>query len=222
MLLKQNEQLRERVQSASQRSNEDLEIHMRRIGADLHDGIGQLLTIVMLRIDRAFAKNRVGDDLTAVKSMLGEAMTEIRNISVGLALPEIDKLSLKQAIQLIVSRHERATSTTVNVNLNKAPFEPSHPIKLCLCRTVQEGLNNSYKHAGGVGQSVTTTWSGKTITLTVSDRGNGVMDSNPDPKRQALGLIGLRNRLESLGGHLSIKSEIGSGTVLKATLLVNG
>jgi signal transduction histidine kinase len=219
-LLTQNEHLRERVQNASQRSNEDLEVHMRRIGADLHDGIGQLLTIVMLRIDGVFGKKR-GEDLTAVKIMIGDAMREIRNISVGLALPEIENLSLNDAIRLIVSRHERATSTKVSVNLTKAPIELSHPIKLCLCRVVQEGLNNSFKHASGIGQQVSTKWKGQTITLIVSDEGSGMAQSNADPKRQSLGLIGLRNRLESLGGQLSVKSEEGKGTVLKAILMVD-
>lgn len=221
-LLKQNEQLRENVQSASQRSNEDLELHMRRIGADLHDGIGQLLTIVMLRIDKVFADKRMSSDLTSVRSMLSDAMTEIRNISVGLALPEIEKLPLNDAIRLIVSRHERATSTTVTLALKDTPIEPSHPIKLCLCRMVQEGLNNAFKHAGGVGQSVSSKWAGKTISLTVSDNGPGIVASKQDLKRQPLGLIGLRNRLESLGGHLSVKTEIGQGTVLRATLAVSG
>jgi signal transduction histidine kinase len=221
-LLGQNEQLRERVQKASQRSNEDLEIHMRRIGADLHDGIGQLLTIVMLRIDRVFAKKHASEDLNAVKAMLDDAMTEIRNISVGLALPEIEKLSLNEAIKLIVARHERGTSTKVSVELKSVPIEPAHPIKLCLCRVVQEGLNNSFKHAGGVGQIVATKWTGHTISLSVSDRGPGIIASKPDIKRQSLGLIGLRNRLESLGGQLFVKSDERKGTVLKATLFVNG
>jgi signal transduction histidine kinase len=220
-LLRQNEQLRARVQHASQLSNQDLEIHLRRIGADLHDGIGQLLTIVMLRIDRVFGKNRGTAELTAVKEMLGEAMKEIRNLSVGLALPEIEKLPLNEAIQLIVARHERATSTKVTVNLIDAPLEPSHPIKLCLCRVVQEALNNSFKHADGVGQNVTTRWNGSTVTLCISDRGPGFTVLKPDPKRQALGLIGLRNRLESLGGQLSVKGDEGKGTVLNASLFVN-
>jgi signal transduction histidine kinase len=217
-LLKQNEQLRKNVQSASQRSNEDLEVHMRRIGADLHDGIGQLLTIVMLRIDNAFSGKRHSSDLIAVKSMMSDAMAEIRNISVGLALPEIEKLPLNEAIRLIVSRHERATSTSVSLTLEDAPVEPSHPIKLCLCRVVQEALNNAYKHADGVGQSVRSKWVGKTISLTVSDNGPGITTSVKDPKRQSLGLTGLRNRLESLGGHLAIKTGNDQGTLLKATL----
>jgi signal transduction histidine kinase len=221
-LLRQNEQLRESVKNASQRSTEDLEAHFRRIGADLHDGIGQLITIVMLRIDRVFGNKRHdGEDLSAVKSMLNDAMKEIRNISVGLALPEIGKLSLNEAIQLIVVRHERATSTKVQISLKNVPFEPSHPIKLCLCRVVQEGLNNSFKHAGGVGQQVATKWSDNQITLTVSDGGSGITVSKPNAKRQSLGLMGLKNRLESLEGQLSLKTEKGKGTILKAILSVN-
>jgi signal transduction histidine kinase len=220
-LLRQNEQLRDSVQNAAQRSNEDLEAHFRRIGADLHDGIGQLIAIVMLRIDRVFGNKRHnGEDLSAVKSMLNDAMREIRNISVGLALPEIEKLSLNEAIQLIVLRHERATSTEVEMSLKSAPIEPSHPIKLCLCRVVQEGLNNSFKHGGGVGQRVATKWSGNTITLTVSDNGSGTFVSKPDVKRQSLGLIGLQNRLESLAGQLSFKIDKGKVTLLKATMPV--
>ncbi len=220
-LLKQNEELRKTVDAASQRSNEDLEIQFRRIGSDLHDGIGQILTIVMLRLDRVFSgKIRKNKEYEAVRAMLNDAMTEIRDMSVGLALPEIEKLPLEEAIWLIVSRHERRTSTKVELDLQEGPVEPSHPVKLCLCRFVQEGLNNSFKHAGGISQKVTSRWNGAIIALEVVDRGPGLDATRQSSKRQSLGLVGLQNRLESLGGKLAIKSGEGQGTILTATLKV--
>jgi signal transduction histidine kinase len=63
-------------------------------------------------------------------------------------------------------------------------------------------------------------WTDTTITVEVSDEGPGLSPAPKKGKRPALGLVGLRNRLESIGGRLTIKSEVGTGTRLRAYLPV--
>lgn len=221
-LLSQNEELRQRAQSATQRAAEDQEFNLRRLGSDLHDGVGQLLALALLKLDSLFdgAKKRP-KEFENIRSTLRDAMVEIRDMSAGLALPEIEKLSLVDALKLIVSRHERRTSTKVTCKFADGPANLPHPIKLCLCRFVQEGLNNAFKHANGVGQSVNTVWTKNIIVVHVQDKGPGFGSVKVQGKRQALGLIGLRNRLESLGGQLTIESKVGEGTKLTASLSLN-
>lgn len=217
-LLQQNEELRRRVQGASRRAAEATELQLRRLGADLHDGPAQLLALALLKFPSAVEGGTQASERQILRGVLEDAMAEIRNISSGLALPEIEKLSLTQALMVVASEHERRTSTTVACEFASRPIELSHPTKLCLCRFVQEGLSNAYRHAGGQGQAVTLTWSDSFIVVEVADRGPGIEKGASERKRPALGLIGLRNRLESFGGHLTVISAPGAGTRLTAYL----
>jgi signal transduction histidine kinase len=220
-LLGQNEDLRHKVDEATQRSTEDYEARLRRIGSDLHDGIGQLLTIVLLRLEKLFpGKTDQTPDYRTIKAMLDDSMTEIRHMSAGLALPEIKEMSLAEAVKSVVARHEYQTATKVNLTMTSVPIEPSHPVRLGICRMIQEGLNNAFKHADGLGQTVTLDCSDSRISVEVSDRGKGIVPTRGTVKREALGLIGLRNRLESMGGVLSIKSDPAKGTVLHVVFAV--
>ena len=98
-LLQQNEQLRQRVQRASRRSTEDAEHHLRRLGSDLHDGPAQLLALALLKLDQLLGDTAGRtEDRASVRNVLNDAMSEIRNISAGLALPEIEPLSLTEAL----------------------------------------------------------------------------------------------------------------------------
>jgi signal transduction histidine kinase len=222
-LLQQNEQLRQRVQHASRRSAEDAEHHLRRLGSDLHDGPAQLLALALLKLDQLLGDTAARrEDRASVRNVLNDAMSEIRNISAGLALPEIEPLSLTDALTLVVAEHELRTSTSVSCIIPNTSIELSHPTKLCLCRFVQEALSNAFRHAGGVGQSLTATWSDKIIEIEVLDRGPGFeLTPHREKRRRALGLIGIRNRLESLGGHLIVNTKPGEGTRLTASLCVS-
>ena len=156
-----------------------------------------------------------------IRSVLHDAMSEIRDISAGLALPEIEKLGLAQALIVIAAEHERRTSTRVSCELPGKSIRLSHTTKLCLCRFVQEGLSNAFKHAGGAGQRVSASWTDTMVVVEVADEGPGLDPAPRERKRPALGLIGVRNRLESLGGSLEIDSEAGVGTRLTAYLPVS-
>ncbi len=221
-LLRQNEELRQRLEAALRRSTEDAELQLRRLGADLHDGPAQLLALALLKLDLLpeGSPESLGER-EMIRSVLQDAMSEIRDISAGLALPTIDKLSLTQALIVVAAEHERRTSTRVSCEFPTGSIDLSHAIKLCLCRFVQEGLSNAFKHAGGIGQTVSASWSDTTIEVSVSDSGPGFSPPRGQGKRPSLGLIGLRNRLESLGGTLTIHGQVGGGTRLAAFLPVS-
>ncbi len=203
--------------------SDEQEIGLRRLGADLHDGVGQLLALALLKLDGLFGEDKERPkDFESIRALLHDAMAEIRDMAAGLALPEIEKLSLADALTLIVKRHEQRTLTKVVRKLAGSSRKLPPSIKLCLCRFVQEALNNAFKHAKGAGQSVSATWNKDTIAVEVSDTGPGFEPgkSKVQGKRQALGLVGLRNRIESLGGSLKVESKLGEGTKLTASLPV--
>jgi signal transduction histidine kinase len=145
-------------------------------------------------------------------------LREVRELSRGLALPEINDLSLVEELQLVAQRHEQRTGTKVTLALGRLPKAASLPLKLCLYRFVQEALNNAYRHANGEGQVIQAQYIDEVLNISVRDRGPGMTEDAmllETSGRTRLGLAGLRYRVESLGGLFSIDS-CASGTSVNA------
>lgn len=84
-------------------------------------------------------------------------------------------------------------------------------MKICIYRFVQEALNNAYRHGGGVQQTVRAVSHKGHVRVEVSDRGDGFDPTEVRPT--SLGLVGLRERIDSLGGSFDIKTGEGGTTV---------
>jgi signal transduction histidine kinase len=217
-----NRILKERAERASGRVAELTENHLRRIGADLHDGPAQLMGLAALTVEhvrRAQTPAKREDELQLLNSVLSEALHDIRSMSKGLMLPEIEGLPLPEVIKRVVSNHERRTGTTVAVQCGDISHPLTHAIKICTYRFLQEGLNNAFRHAGGNGQAVTCSLDDSVLTLVLKDdggTGNGSL-AGPD---SGLGLIGLRERVESLGGIFRVGHLPGGGTRVEMSVVV--
>nr|WP_260900557.1 sensor histidine kinase [Chelativorans sp. EGI FJ00035] len=209
-LVAQNKALRLRVQRASQRTTALNERYLRRIGADLHDGPSQLLALAALKLDStaltdASAASEARErEVLAIKSALEEALREIRSICHGLVLPHVEAAELPEILQLAVRTHERRTGTTAALSMSQISHSLSPSEKICIYRFVQEALNNSYRHGGGIGQAVMQTADAGHITVEVSDNGHGFDPANVHS--EGLGLAGLHERVESLGGRFEVIS----------------
>jgi len=229
-LIEKNRELQGRIAAAHVRSVEVNEQLLQRIGAELHDGPAQYLSYALLRLgeidprdektesDDAESVGRVTDSLQMV---LTQALKELRNLSAGLSLPEIQALPADKAIALAVSSHERRTNTRVSCSIEPLPEDLPVTVKTCLYRFTQEGLNNAFRHAGGREQKVVARLEGETLLVQVSDGGPGFTSealtaaSAPEAR---LGLRGLRHRVESLGGSFEVHSSPGAGTSLFMSL----
>ncbi len=220
-LLSQNQALRQRVQRASQRATALNESHLRRIGADLHDGPAQLVAFASLRLDSSALLDPATPaslrerEITAIKASLDEAMHEIRTICSGLVLPQIEAASLTEIMERGVRAHEQRTGSSVDLSVSEAPEHLSTSAKICIYRFVQEGLNNGYRHGGGKEQRVVQRMEGDRISIEVSDGGTGFDPNDVGPT--SLGLAGLRERIESLGGTFQLRSSA-QGTIVSMSL----
>ncbi|MBL8895029.1 MAG: sensor histidine kinase [Rhizobiales bacterium] len=212
-LLRQNEHLRQRVQAASGRATMMNERFLRRISADLHDGPAQLLALALLRMNGSSEESHRDQNLASMptREYLEEAMRDIRSICSGLILPQIEPMGLDQLLASAASAHERRTGTHVDLRLPPDVPVLSQSEKICIYRFVQEGLSNSFRHAAGIGQSVTADMKDGKLIVSVADKGTG-FDVESGSKG-GIGLAGLRERVESLGGEFTIRSS-SSGTSL--------
>lgn len=134
-------------------------------------------------------------------------------------MPELADLSLAEALQLAVSRHQRQTGSIVTLDLGDLPDDLPDPVKITLYRVVQEGLNNAFRHAGGEGQKVSGRLNSGEIEIRVSDSGPGIGAAAAAPPMTGLGLVGISRRIQTLGGQFDVSAaENGAGTVVTARL----
>ena len=213
---KQNVALRKRSVSASARATAQAERTIRRIGSDLHDGPAQYLSLAALRLDAALgADGGTSADAESLRNSLDRALEEIRAISRGLALPDLDELELPQLVERVVSDHAKQTTSEVDVKLPiVAPPGLNYSQKLCIYRFLQETLSNAARHARNSPIEVTISLGNDTLTVEVSDKGPGFDPASALKVRSdgGQGLLGLQDRAESIGGEILIKSAKGEGT----------
>jgi signal transduction histidine kinase len=156
--------------------------------------------------------------LGGVEAALQSALKEMRAIAAGLSLPQLTELSLPETVIRAVRAHERRTGTRVALALEHLPEQAALPLKITVYRLIQEALNNAFRHAGGKEQQVRVWGEEEQLAVEITDQGPGF-----DPERASgwdghLGVTGMRERVESLGGQFRIESEIGQGTKILAVL----
>jgi signal transduction histidine kinase len=214
-LLDQNEQLRERVRVAAERNTTLSERQLRRISSDLHDGPGQMLALAMLRLDEVVSsedeetRTAAADD---VKTALDDALRDMRAIAAGLRLPELQSLSTTDVLRRAVDDHSRRTGGPVALEISALQREAQLPTKIALFRAAQELLSNATRHGKGRDVAVRLYGDDDQLFLSVSDGGPGMAGGVGVGAEGHLGLAGIREQAELLGGGFDIGSGPGGGT----------
>jgi signal transduction histidine kinase len=216
--LDQNLLLHERVRQAAGRSTALNEQALRRISADLHDGPGQALALALLRLDAlqtpcggSIECRRTVNDFETVHAAVRDALTDLRSISAGLRLPELEKLSVIDVAQRAIDDHQRRTEVVVDRQFEDLPEQAPLPIKIALLRTLQEALSNATRHGRGANVAAKLRSESNSLVLTVSDSGPG-FDPSAVASNGHLGIAGMRERAELLSGAFDVRSAPGSGT----------
>ena len=221
-LLEQNQSLRLRVENASRRVTALNERYLRRVGADLHDGPAQLITLALLRLDASQQQIQAADgssnDYTQIRGPLHDALREIRNVSIGLTIPELENMSLTQTLREAVRAHEHRTGARITIDISTLPATIPRDIQLAAYRFVQEGLNNAHKHATGASVTLSAgSLSEDWFRLQLQDDGPG-FEMTETFNTDRIGLSGLQERIDCIGGTFEVCAAPGQGTRLLAKL----
>ena len=220
----QNHSLRLAADRSRLDASEATEELLGRIGLDIHDGPIQFLTLVRFRMDEiaqtltASAASASASDLQELGEKLSSVIEELRDLSVGLVLPELDALSLAQTIELAVQRHQDLTGNHVLVKIDNIPDEIPAALKTCVYRVVQESLSNAFKHAGGRSLQVAASSSEGMLSVTIIDEGRAGTASRNLSEGGRLGQRGIRNRVAALNGSVSIQPYLTNGTAVSVEL----
>ena len=227
-LVAQNERLHDRVRRAAGRTAALNEVFLRRISADLHDGPAQDMGLALMQFEligdtcvlcpgSGHGPFSTSEEFRAVRTSLQAALTDLRAISAGLQLPEINQLMLCEVAERAIRDYERKTGATVTLNSTGGPHPASLSVKITLYRLLQESLSNGFRHASGLGQQVEVKAGNGCLRVKVSDRGNGFNPGMVVPEGH-MGLAGLRERVEILGGSFDLQSIVGQGTTIRVML----
>lgn len=210
-LAERNRDLLEQSEDMRRRSAEANEQLLNHIGAELHDGPIQLLSIAALYRGQADVE-RVDNALQEkAQQLFQKALQELRNISVGLILPELEGASLCEAVSKAVDAARQDWDLDIELELPRTDCHLPLPHLVVAYRVVYESLNNAWKHgASSVGE----------VRLSISDRqfeicvfnpvennASKPMGKNPDattPSHQSVGMIGMQKRVQGIGGTLRV------------------
>ena len=226
----QNRELHERVRAAAARTVALNERVLRRLSAELHDGPAQEISLALLRLDHMISllglqsdngETRPGDldhEFTLVEGSLRRSLDEVRAMSAGWSLPHLANLTVAQTIDHVERAHRRRTGEPLTVVTRDLPEQAPLAVKIALYRIIQEALTNAWRHAGSKDLRLEVVGAGNELRLTVADGGPGFDPARQNGAGDHLGLTGMRERAESLGGRFQVESNTQSGTRVIASL----
>ena len=187
------------------------------ISAELHDSLGQTLSLLRFEIESATAKCAGGDDAAMLKragDYVRRAQRELRRINNELRTGSAEASGLSESLQKLVADF-RATKPEIELFVDARQFEPDVPedLAVTIYRVVQEALNNIVRHSQATEALILLTTDDNGVLLEISDNGKGI--SNGSFERRGLGLITMRERAETTGGHYDLWSSENEGCTVR-------
>jgi PAS domain S-box-containing protein len=210
----------EALSHMSHRLIEAQEQERSRIARELHDDIGQRLSLLVVELERLQQNSydtpaEVCVRIDELRKQALEIVTDVQSLSHELHSSKLEYLGIVPAMRGFCNELSQQQRVEIDFQSHDVPNPVSHDISLCLFRVLQEALHNSVKHSG-VHHFEARLWgaSGQ-IHLEVRDTGSG-FDSQAIKESRGLGLISMQERLRLLDGTLSIESQPTSGTTIYA------
>jgi PAS domain S-box-containing protein len=207
------EESRVRLRRALAQREELREDERKRIALEVHDELGQILTGLKLQVSNlnrrcAAEASPLREQVQEIAELADGAMAVARNIAVVLR-PVESEMGLAAALELQASRFTAVTGIRCECVANDH-YRMNERCTIALYRIVQELLTNAAKHAQADKVEINMSKEGDSYVLQVRDNGTGF---DPDAKNQAsFGLLGIHERVLTLGGTVNIKSRAGAGT----------
>jgi len=211
----------DRLQLLSRRLLEVQEEERRHLARELHDEFGQLLATITVQLH--VAKTLAGESARSIIeeciSILQRAGDEVRSLALELRPTMLDTAGLDATLRWLASQHEQRTGIATEVvgHLNEVPGE----VAIAAFRVIQEALTNVLRHAQAQHIWIELSQSDGAVELLVRDDGMGFdVPKTLDwaANRGHLGLLGMKERVQILGGHLEVDSKPGLGTRIRLSL----
>jgi signal transduction histidine kinase len=198
-----------------QRINQAREEDQRHIARELHDNIGQRLSLLSIRlgsIDNLSRSSALGArELEELAREMDELVSEVHNLSHSMHSSKLKHLGLDDALAELCRNISLRHRIDVNFQPSGAADDQSPELSLSFYRIAQEAMNNVLKHSGASRAQVTLTRTQERLTMQIKDNGVGF---DTRAARYGLGLASIRERAFSVDGDLSVVSNANDGTMI--------
>jgi two-component system, NarL family, sensor histidine kinase UhpB len=212
---------REQIRLLADRVIDAQEAERKRIARELHDDTAQLLFAQLLRVSALSSSphHEVRETASQIGEMMSEAMESVRRLGHELRPPALDDLGLKDALEDLANRMSEQMGIPVEFSTSDFRKRVDPAVELVLYRVAQEALTNTWKHAHATRVRGGVTRDDDGVRLVIEDDGIGFDASAPrgsDGRGIGMGLFGMAERVELVGGTLTVDGARHPGTRIDA------
>ena len=213
------EESRRNLRELSARLVDAQEEERRAISRELHDEVGQSLGALLVDVGRLSAmvpseNGAMQQQVQRIRSVAEQTVKTVRDIALLLRPSMLDDLGLVPALEWQAREMSRRGEMEVEVHSEGVSEKLPDEYRICIYRLVQEALNNASQHAGAKNATVNVRQARDRIVVEVNDNGRGFESD----RVRGMGLVGMEERVKRLRGSLTIDSQPGKGTSMKADL----
>ena len=190
------------------------ESERQRIAHDLHDSVTQAILGAIYELQAL--RRRIGGlraelvhPIDECRQLLEHTLVEMKTIIYALRPRALDELGLLAALENFVAASSLHYGLEISFQVSGSAYPLTHDVELAIYRIVQEATQNSFRHAGARSVTIGVEFRPRQLRVMVVDDGCGF---DPTHVGDGLGILGIRERAQALGGHLVITSQIGQGT----------
>lgn len=193
-------------------TNSEIEIReatLRHISWELHDNIGQLMTLSKIQVQMLGEKP---DNLEEAIETIGTAINELRSLSKMINPEALRSMSLPESLTLELERFNRLKFIISTIDIVGTPVNFDSKREIIIFRILQEFFSNTIKHSKAKNLDVTLNYSDNGLTITAIDNGVGF---NDDTLMTGIGLSNMKSRAKLINAEFNVTSESDQGTKLK-------
>lgn len=215
----------DRYQKLAQHLETVREDERKRLSRELHDDIGQILTALKIDLllvhDECVCGEEVKRKMEDMRRLLSEGIQSVHSLCYRLRPGALDDLGLDEALSSLVSDWQARNGVPCVLFVDLDDAVVSDDVKTAVFRMVQEALTNVSRYAQASRVEINLVADEKTLNVSITDNGCG-MDAGAIEKPTSFGLMGMRERVEVLGGELHIESAPGKGVQIEASVSLSG
>lgn len=189
---------------------------LQNISWELHDNVGQLLSVAKMQLNMLQPNLANGQKgiLDETGDIIAKSLQEIRTLSKLLNPETVKNMGLQEALELELQRFNRMNFLEASLNIQGNPKSIDQKDEIILFRILQEFLSNSIKHARAKSLTVTLNYHPENLIITARDSGVGF---NKSEINKGSGLINMQSRAKLIGTDFSLKSKKNEGVTLTLT-----
>jgi len=188
---------------------------LRNISWELHDNIGQMLTLAKIQLQNA---DEISEPVNEASDTIGKCLVELRSLSKLINPDTFKNLSLVEALKLEVERFNRMKYLEASLDFNEDTFDLDKKVEVVIFRMLQEFFTNTVKHSKASKLTVKVDYNGDKLNIEAKDNGVGFDTANMEVFT-GIGLSNIRNRAKLIKAKAEIVSRKGEGTQFYLTYI---